>query len=177
MVNPAENQQALDEARAAIGKAAGTSRTSVIPAAHLMAAVCDSMNCRFLVDGAPVATAAVLADETLFPAIAWVAQQNAREILAADLGYEFASDPEALLGVRASGPPVTPHIADLYRALFLQDALVTIFGVRRDTDIEVLSLAPQLREYLFSNFQASKPRQAVAAENSAPAAEPAAVAA
>ena len=124
----------------------------VIPASQLLAAMCDMLNFRFLVDGEHAPSAAVLSEDLLFPAVAWVAHHNGRELMQADLGYRFEADPRAALGVRASGPPVTPHTADLYRALFLLDACTSLFCVRPNAAVEITTVAPQLREQLFSRF-------------------------
>lgn len=148
----------LEVAGEAIRAAASHAGAPVISAPALLAAMCDSVDFRFLVDGEPAPAIAVLSDEVLFPAVAWVAHENGRELMQADLGYRFAADPAAALGVRVEGPPVTCHTADLYRALFLLDACTTLFGVRRQADIEITTVAPQLREHLFARLLAAPSR-------------------
>lgn len=145
----------------------------VIPAPALLAALCDMQNFRFLVDGAEASAAAVLSEELLFPAVAWVAHQNGRDLMQADLGYRFEAYADAPMGVRVSGPPVTAHTADLYRALFLVDACTTLFGVRPNGAVEITTVAPQLREHLFAPFlegraQRAQPRQDSAASSAIP---------
>lgn len=166
MLNPSTppfSGGSLDAVARAVSAATNASGTAVISPPVLLAALCDMQRFRFLVDGVPQPAAVVLADDLLFPAVAWVAHENARELLQADLGYRFEVDPSAILGVRASGPPVTAHIADLYRALFLQDACTALFCVRPDAAVEITTVAPQLQQQLFATFvqapRGQQPRQ------------------
>ena len=152
MLNPADLQdvppQSLARAEEMVAIAQRATAAQVIAAPDLLAAMCDMQNFRFLVDGAPVPSVAVLSEDVLFPAVAWVAHKTGRELMEADLGYRFEADAQALLGVRVSGPPVTAHTADLFRALFLMDACTAMFGVLPQASVEITALTPQLRDLL-----------------------------
>ena len=139
-------------AELAQGSALAQAAARVIPAPALLAAMCDMQNFRFLVDGTPAPAVAVLSEDLLFPAVAWVANEQGRDLMRADLGYRFEADPRSTMGVRVSGPPVRAHTADLYRALFLMDACTTLFGVRPNGAVEITTVGPQLRDHLFSSF-------------------------
>lgn len=139
---------ALDPARAVVRQAQSQLGAQVISGPALLAAMCDMQEFRFLVDGEHVPSRVVLSEELLYPAVAWAADCAGRELMRADFGFHFEVDQEAMLGVRVSGPPVTAHTADLYRALFLAGACTTMFSVKPRGCVEITSVAPQLRELL-----------------------------
>lgn len=166
----------LGAARTAFEAASVNAGVQVIPAPAVLAAMCDLLHFQFLVEGVPQPAAAVLSEDLLFPAVAWVAHANGRDLMQADLGYRFEVDAQAVLGLRVNGPPVTAHTADLYRALFLMDACTTLFCVEPNGAVEIATVAPQLRELLSPLLTgASFPRQAARAESSASGQSPMAV--
>lgn len=109
--------------------------------------LCRSLNAKFMVGGVEVPNLDVLSPLGLLPAVAGLAQDAGRHLLGADFGCELrriGADEPSMLGARCVIPPMTGHIADLTRTLFIVHYATEVFGLRKDAVIEVLPLQESL---------------------------------
>lgn len=153
---PAAAAAMLQDRLAPLAQAVARMPAQVIQGPQLLAAMCDMQAFSFTLEGEPVSSRSVLSDELLYPVVAEVARRCALESARADLGFKFEADPQHLLGVRVSGPPITAHPADLFRGLFLLDACTTVFQVQPNRVVEIAALVHQLREHFFADFLAQQ---------------------
>jgi hypothetical protein len=123
------------------------SRHSVIQVQHVLSSMCQNMRIQFRMGGVNVAPQEVFSPLGLLPVVACMAQESGKRLLGADFGCllkRVPGDEPSMLSSRCVIPPMTSHLADLVRTLFVVHHATELFGLREDAIIEILPLQETL---------------------------------
>jgi hypothetical protein len=98
-------------------------------ACRVLSRICRELEAKFYIDDRLVSSRELFGPNALLPVLAFHASVRANYLLGANLGIDFRSDDNSLLGVYADIPPIREDSASVIRMLFLMNSLKTIFGV------------------------------------------------
>lgn len=112
----------------------------VVPVGKLLANLCRSNECKFVLDGVPTDSSIIMSPSMFLPVVAWISQQSGDRLLGVDLGCSLRKDEASMFGVRCIVPHLTGHIVDVIRSLFFVHYATELFGIRPNALIEVKPL-------------------------------------